>query len=78
MVASLDVRVKWQTPRITAASVRDAAGVHDVRRDVRRDLYRGWRCSCSSEGCAHVEAVRRFTEASPRSDVARIASGVSR
>jgi hypothetical protein len=55
-----DVCVRWKTPSLISASVRDAAaGIVDIR----WTGYGGWSCSCRDECCAHISAVRQITEA---------------
>jgi hypothetical protein len=52
-----DVVVKWKTPALVVASVRDGlAGVADVRRTAA-----GWTCSCGKHSCVHVATVRALT-----------------
>jgi hypothetical protein len=52
------VVIRWRTPGVTAASVRDADGIFDVR----WTSSTGWDCSCPEEfACHHVAAVRQLT-----------------
>jgi len=54
--------VKWRTPGVIAAAVRDGAGIHDVR----WARTTGWSCTCTEGAhCAHVAAVRSSTECEP-------------
>jgi hypothetical protein len=53
-----DVCIRWRTPSLVSASVRDVDGIVDVR----WTGYSGWSCSCSDEyGCVHILAVRQLT-----------------
>ena len=67
MVATAAVLVTWRTPGVIAASVRDAAGILDVR----WSRLAGWSCSgCPDEHrCHHVAAVRQLTD---RGDLANV------
>jgi hypothetical protein len=55
-----DLTVKWRTPDLIVASVRDdIAGVVDVR----WSSGAGWSCTCRDElNCCHVPAVQQLTE----------------
>ncbi len=52
-----DVQILWRTPGVVSASVRDAAGVHDVR----WASSTGWSCTCVGGAipCAHVLATQQ-------------------
>jgi hypothetical protein len=53
-----DVLIKWRTPGLIVGSVHDPDGIFDVRRDV----LRGWTCSCAGIECVHVAAVQGVTD----------------
>ena len=63
MTAVPGVVVKWRTPGLIVASVRDGlAGVADVR----WTQSVGFSCSCGKQGCVHAAAVRRLVEATAK------------
>lgn len=56
-----EVVICWRTPGVVSASVRDSAGVWDVRWTTSQ----GWTCSCPEPCCCHVSAVKALTIEEP-------------
>jgi hypothetical protein len=58
--AAADICVRWVTPSLISASVRDAAvGVVDIR----WTSYGGWTCTCMDKCCHHIARVKSLTMA---------------